>query len=216
MAKKPKCKICDEEIDKEIEQWYKNSVGYYHTACRLARGLSIGEKSEPVEKVEVKKETSPPNDTRTIKCYFCGVPTERKTALRKEGKAFHEECYSDYVDRRELFKYCCSLWGLKAPGPLISRQAKDFRKKGYTYKGMKLSLKYFYEVKNNDRNKYKGSETIGIIPYCYEEAKEYYTKLMLKQQELGEQAKELNTQETKVLKVRQYKKKPELFDFENL
>lgn len=219
MARKPKCKICGEEIDKETQQWFKNSIGYYHISCRKEKGLPITENeiiaSKSIAPESVKEEfIKRDSDVRTVKCYFCGLAAESTKALRKDGKAFHNECYPEYVDRKELFNYCCRLWGLKAPGPTIARQAKQFKEKGYTYKGMLFSLKYFYEVKHNDKNKFKGSETIGIIPHVYEDAKEYYTGIILKKQELAKQAAALGTQEVQVLKIKSIKKKPELYDFE--
>jgi hypothetical protein len=215
MARQPKCQICKVEIDKEAEQWFKNSTGYFHVSCRRERGLPVTEEEIRLSKSlapKAVKETFIETATKTVKCYFCGLAAESAKAKRAENKAFHEECYQEYLDRRELFQYCCKLWGLKAPGPVISRQAKEFRLKGLTYRGMMFSLKYFYEVKNNDRTKYKGSETIGIIPYIYDEAKIYYAELLSKQQQLAQQAPQ--KLEKTVVKVRPEKKKPELYDFE--
>lgn len=215
MGRKPRCKICGQEVDKEKEQWFKNSVGYYHIQCRIEKNLPVTETDKCLAPSSVKEEFINRNtEVKTVKCYFCGLPAESATALRKESKAFHNDCYPEYYDRRELFKYCCNLWGLKAPGPLIARQAKDFRQKGYKYRGMMLSLKYFYEIKHNDKNKYKGSETIGIIPHVYKEAEEYYGNILRKQQELAKQAKEVTKQEVTVVKLKPIKKKPELYDFE--
>lgn len=219
MGRKPKCKICGLEIDKETQHWYKNSVGYYHIECRRKKGLPVDEydKTNAPESVKIEvKNMGNEVEAKTVKCYFCGLPIDKDKAVRQEGKIFHKDCHSEYLDRRELFRYCCSLWGLKAPGPLISRQAKKFRQKGYTYRGMMFSLKYFYEVKNNNKNKYKGSETIGIIPYIYEEAKQHYTNILQQKEELAKNAAAVTTQEIKVVKVKQIKKKPDLFEFEDL
>ena len=215
MARKPKCQLCKLEVDKDTQQWFKNTTGYFHIECRRNKGLPVTEEEIRLSKnlaPQSVKDTFIETSARTVKCYFCGLAIESDKAKRAEGKAFHDECYPEYLDRRELFQYCCKLWGLKAPGPLISRQAKEFRLKGYTYKGMMLSLKYFYEVKQNDRTKYKGSETIGIIPYVYEDAKEYYTNLLTKQQQIAEQAPVPTAK--KVVMVKPIKKKPELYDFD--
>lgn len=56
---------------------------------------------------------------------------------------------------------------------LCESQRKRFIKEHqYTNKGMYFALKYFYEVQGNDWTKSHGS--IGIIPYIYKEATEYW------------------------------------------
>ena len=215
MARKPKCQLCKLEVDKDSQEWFKNSTGYFHVECRKQKGLPTTEEEIRMSKSlapQTVKDTFIETATRTVKCYYCNLATESSKAKRAEGKAFHDECYQEYIDRRELFQYCCKLWGLKSQGPLISRQAKEFRLKGYTYKGMMFSLKYFYEVKQNDRTKYKGSETIGIIPYIYEDAKEYYANLLNKQQQLAEQAPAAKPKT--IVMVKPTKKKPELYEFD--
>ena len=42
----------------------------------------------------------------------------------------------------------------------------------YTYSGMKKALVYFYEIKGNSTDKANGG--IGIIPYVYKDAFNYY------------------------------------------
>ena len=50
----------------------------------------------------------------------------------------------------------------------------QYLKKGYTYYGMKRALEYFYVIKGNDIS--KANNSIGIIPYVYEEAEAWYHK----------------------------------------
>ena len=50
----------------------------------------------------------------------------------------------------------------------------------FTYSGMKKALIYFYEVKGNDKKKANGG--IGIIPYCYTDAYNYYYSLWVANQ----------------------------------
>jgi hypothetical protein len=45
---------------------------------------------------------------------------------------------------------------------------------------MLKALKYFYEVKRNDISKANGG--IGILPYCYQDAYNYYFSLWQAQQ----------------------------------
>ena len=50
----------------------------------------------------------------------------------------------------------------------------------YTYSGMLKALVYFYEVKGHDKNKANGG--IGIIPFIYKDAYNYYYNLWMIQQ----------------------------------
>lgn len=50
----------------------------------------------------------------------------------------------------------------------------------YTYSGMLKALVYFYEVKGNKKNKANGG--IGIIPFIYKDAYNYYYNLWMIQQ----------------------------------
>jgi len=56
----------------------------------------------------------------------------------------------------------------------ITQQMKQYKlkNKDWTYKGMFLALKWFYEVKKNDWGKANGA--LGILPYIYYEGTEYW------------------------------------------
>jgi hypothetical protein len=50
-------------------------------------------------------------------------------------------------------------------------------KYNYTYSGIHRSLEYFYEVKGNSLDKANGG--IGIVPFVYQDAYNYYYSLWL-------------------------------------
>ena len=63
----------------------------------------------------------------------------------------------------------------------IKKQAQTFVKNyNYSYSGMLKALKYFYEVKRADLS--KANNGIGIIPYIYQDAYNYYFSLWLANQ----------------------------------
>ena len=63
---------------------------------------------------------------------------------------------------------------------LINKQIKDFQKEyQYSLSGMLKSLIWFYEVKGNNPEKSNGG--IGIIPYAYQDAYNYYYSLFVAQ-----------------------------------
>lgn len=86
-------------------------------------------------------------------------------------------------DYDELVNYIEKLFGVGYVSAKIAKQIKDFRETyGYTFSGMLGTLVYWYEVKQATLDKANGG--IGIVPYVYEQAKEYYSKIR--------QANELN------------------------
>ena len=81
----------------------------------------------------------------------------------------------------------------------VNKQIKDFQQEyGYTYSGMLKSLIYFYEVKNNPIDKSNGS--IGIVPFVYKDAYNYYLSIFL--------ANDQNKNITFIQKVKEYIIKP--------
>ena len=84
----------------------------------------------------------------------------------------------------------------------IQKQIKEFMDKyGYTYSGIHKALIYYYEVKGNSIEKANGG--IGIIPYIYQNAFNYYYSIWEAQQkqENISDAKSLEAYIPKVIKI---------------
>ena len=65
--------------------------------------------------------------------------------------------------------------------PRAKKQINDYIKEyNYTYTGMLKALVYFYEIKGGDIE--KAHDSIGIIPYIYQDAYNYYYNLWLAKQ----------------------------------
>ena len=65
--------------------------------------------------------------------------------------------------------------------PRIRKQIKQYIEDyHYTYSGIHKSLTYFYEIKGNSIDKANGG--IGIVPYIYQKAYQYYFSLWEAQQ----------------------------------
>lgn len=76
-------------------------------------------------------------------------------------------------DYKDLIAYICELYGIDAPTGWILKQIKDFKDQfHYTYKGMKTTLNFFYEIQEG--HDAADSMGIGIIPFVYDEAKKFY------------------------------------------
>lgn len=65
--------------------------------------------------------------------------------------------------------------------PRVRKQINSYIEMyNFTYSGMRKALVYFYEVQGNDKKKANGG--IGIIPYIYRDAFNYYYSLWLANQ----------------------------------
>lgn len=89
-------------------------------------------------------------------------------------------------DRDALWYYIFRLFGQNSEDKPVSdwnvTQMQKFKAMGMPYRGQLLTLKYFYEVQKHDLKKANGS--IGIIPYVYGDAKNYYEKQAQKADEV--------------------------------
>lgn len=76
-------------------------------------------------------------------------------------------------DYKDLIAYICELYQIDAPTGWMLKQIKDFKEQfNYTYRGMKTTLHYFYEIQEG--NDVADSMGIGIVPFVYDEAKKFY------------------------------------------
>ena len=100
-------------------------------------------------------------------------------------------------------------------------QRERFTKQnGFTNKGIYFTLKYFYEIKGGDWK--KGYEGIGIVPYIYKEATEYWVNrerrengiMKAIEEQIKNRVRDDDRQKKFVSKTR--KKRREINDFEEL
>ena len=127
-----------------------------------------------------------------VKCKYCGVVfdrdkvpfkqiSERRYAHLTCALAAENEKSQAEKDKEDLEKYIMELLGEEYISPRVRKQMNGYVDEyNFTYSGMKKALVYFYEVKGNDKSKAKGG--IGIIPYVYRDAYNYYYSLWLANQ----------------------------------
>jgi hypothetical protein len=152
-----------------------------------------------------------------VKCSLCGTGVLKTEAQRHKNKNYHPGCLCQQIEKEELSEYICRLFSLKAPGPRIYAQIKSFLDKypHYTYKGIKQALEFFYEVQKKPIE--KANQGIGIVPYVYDSAQEYFNGITMRQERVATEissALSIVAQEVKVKKPE--KKKKSLYDMENL
>lgn len=122
-----------------------------------------------------------------VKCLECGEYFDRDIIeCRKIGNRYaHKICPNQFHANPELVKieqektqfytYIKKLYGKKYNYMTINNQAESYIEDyGYTWSGMAGTLHWFYDILKKPFDKNKG---IGIIPYVYEQAKEYYTTI---------------------------------------
>lgn len=126
-----------------------------------------------------------------VKCPICGKDFDRdKIPNRQMGRRYaHIECWArkesmktqDEKDRESLEEYIMNLFGLNVISPKIKKQIDTYHNEyNYTYTGIKKALIYQFEVKKGDLKQANGG--IGIVPYVYDQARNYYYQIWLAQQ----------------------------------
>lgn len=153
----------------------------------------------------------------TVKCALCNGYVNKSIAVVYKEKNYHPVCCHAVIERDELYSYICQLFGFKAPGPTVLSQINNFftKYKNWTYKGIYNALVYFYEVKKGSKE--RANNAIGIVPYVYDEAQEYFVNLAAKQSHIQRTLNEQEGQTAQVITVTQPKPKPKrVIDIENL
>lgn len=111
---------------------------------------------------------------------FKQISERRYAHLTCALAAKNEKSQAD-KDKEDLEKYIMELLEEEYISPRVRKQMNSYVDEyNFTYSGMKKALVYFYEVKGNDKSKAKGG--IGIIPYVYRDAYNYYYSLWLANQ----------------------------------
>ena len=107
--------------------------------------------------------------------YFTQISNMRY-AHKKCADKMHVEKSKAEKDYDALIDYVEKLLGEHYVAARVTKQIKDFREAyNYTYSGMLGTLVYWFEIKKAPIDKANGG--IGIIPYIYEEAKQYYDRI---------------------------------------
>ena len=128
--------------------------------------------------------------SHVVICKICGRQFDRDKiqAVKCGARRYaHYECKPDGElmplpqkdpDLTALENYIEKLLGKEANKARINKQIKEYvTEHNYTYSGILKSLVYFYEVKGNSIDKANGG--IGIVPFVYQDAYNYYYDLFL-------------------------------------
>lgn len=107
--------------------------------------------------------------------------SQRRYAHKECSEQENQRLFKEEADKIALENYIIQLLKLEYITPKIRKQLNTYQEQyGYTYSGMHKALIYFYEIKGNSVEKANGG--IGIIPYVYQDAYNYYYALWEAQQ----------------------------------
>lgn len=186
---------------------------YAHASCLLREA----EKDSSLKDIEII------NPADHVICAYCKLPMHRvkdDCVSVPPNQYAHRACAEleekrELTEQEKLDKYIMKLFNTTYVSPHIKKQITSFiQKYNYTYSGMLKSLVYFYEVKGNSIEKSNGG--VGIIPYVYQDAYNYYYSLWLAKQKNGDKQIELFIPKVKEIVIpvpqRQVKKR-QLFTF---
>lgn len=148
-----------------------------------------------------------------VKCYYCGEIFDRdkeaSVAVPDKARRYaHKDCFeknSKIEQENEQYKiqleeYIKNLFGYKKLPEPVKKQIRQYTiENNYSYLGILRALKYHYEIKHGSKEKAYGR--IGIVPYVYDEAHNYYLALWQARQKNEIVAKKIEEYITPTLEV---------------
>ena len=190
MNYKVKCFWCGEEFDRSKEKTVLAAKRRYgHYKC-----IPFYENKENFQIVTVEQKFEKPT---------------------KEKRTYKKIMTPEEADLYELNAYICQLLWYEEVTAKIAKQIEKYHKElGFTYSGMLKSLKYHYEINKNSTVQANGG--IGIIPYVYDEAKNYYYSIALAHY-YNQEINDVKSYEEKTYNIaspQNKKKTPKLFKLE--
>lgn len=117
-----------------------------------------------------------------VKCKYCGKSLDRDTEeyVQIKNRYAHKYCADHPVetlvqdDRARIMDFIQNKFGVEADYSKTQRLLNKYISEGMTASGVLKTLQYYYDITGHSTVDSMGS--IGIVPYVYKEAKEYYQK----------------------------------------
>lgn len=220
MAHNVKCPYCGTNFDRDKEAFAQiGKRRYSHASCILREA----QKNPKLPEFTI---IDPLDFVTCIYCKKTFNKNEESFKLFSNGKYAHQSCFDidqtrELTDQEKLERYIMKLFDSDYVYAKIKNQIKDYvTNHGFSYSGIHKALIYYYEVKGNKFDKGKAQGGIGIVPYVYQHAFNYYYAIWEAQQkqEYIRDASSLEDYIPKVIEVhvpvpkRQIKKR-KLFSF---
>lgn len=130
--------------------------------------------------------------THIVHCRVCkqeiDINNENNWLLASRNYYYHKTCYGRFKESKEvkidqdyiplIFDYIARDLKVSYDYYKVKAQINQFLKDGMTCKGILFTLKYYYD-KYGKENWERGYGGIGIVPYCYKEATDYWRNIEL-------------------------------------
>lgn len=160
-----------------------------------------------------------------VKCFYCGkeFDRDREEFVKVNDRRYaHKECAAageknktpEQKDLDALESYIKKLFNVSYVDARIKKQIQKYKQEyKYSYSGMLKTLVWWFDIKRNSIDKANGG--VGIIPYVYQEACDYYYRLYLAQ--VANEDKEIidympKQKVIEIMSPRTYTQPPRLFD----
>lgn len=160
-------------------------------------------------------------------CKYCNQRFNRakEESVLVGGRRYaHPKCVEEYEKQKTqeekdiaaLETYIKNLFKINTLTAKIKRQINSFKKEyNYTYSGILKTLTWWFEIKGNSIE--KANDGIGIVPYVYQNAHNYYYSLYLAEftnSLLSPEASQIKVKEVCIEEPTVEKKQPKLFNLE--
>lgn len=108
-----------------------------------------------------------------------------------------ERSLEDEPDYKMIIDYCYKIFGEEHNIAMTKKYIKKFvNENKYSLSGIYKALYYFYDIKHNSID--KANNSIGIVPFVYQDAYNYYYNLFMSQQNL-QKTEEFKTKEKEIV-----------------
>jgi hypothetical protein len=171
--KEASCLYCKEKFD-------RNKIPFVVSNPEVERPRYLHAKCAEAYQLKSKRTLGALIDpNKEFMCEFChtAIPAGQEVTLPGDRFA-HVDCYSKdnshgKSDYDKLFEYIMSVYDESFVNPAkqkaIEKMIKDH---GFTHSGIHGTLVYLYEIL---KKRPQDSNYLGIVPWYYTEAKEYFT-----------------------------------------
>lgn len=173
------CPFCKQKFDRDKEKYIKIGKNRYsHAKC----GINNAQENN----LTIPEVVDPTIITTCIYCKKSLNKTDKDIISISKTKFAHKICAEkesqrELSDEEKLNNYIMKLFNTNYVSPKIQKQIKNYMAEyNFSYTGILKALIYFFEIKGNDID--KANDGIGIVPYIYKDAYNYYYSLWIAKQ----------------------------------